>query len=162
MFAEQNSKVPSVAPEPKDPVLQQALTAAAAAHGVPRELLRAVAYVESRYVTTARNPKSGALGWFQFMPQTAAGYGIDPLNPVQAADGAARYLRWAWQTFAQDWSLALAAYNWGPERVKGHPDPGTWPRGVIDYAYAVYAGAGWPVPFYGEVTMLPASRSRRA
>src|SRR5690606_9997315 len=51
----------------------------------------------------------------QFMPATAAGFGIDPCDPAQAIDAAARYLSGLHARFG-DWDVALAAYNWGPNR----------------------------------------------
>lgn len=160
-LSREHMKQISVAPEPKDLVLQAALTDAAKHQGVPRELLKAVAWVESRYNVNARNPKTGALGWFQFMPGTAREMGIDPLNPVTSAHAAAKYLKDQYARFAQDWSLAVAAYDWGPAHVAQHPDNATWPRETKDYLYAVWGGAGWPLPFPGTIEFAqPRQRPR--
>jgi hypothetical protein len=32
-----------------------------------------------------------------------------------------------------DWSLAFAAYNWGPGNVEETPDPADWPQSVRAY-----------------------------
>ena len=53
----------------------------------------------------------------QFMPATAAGMGIDPTDPAQAIDGAAKYLRTQLDRFGSV-DLALAAYNAGPGAVQ--------------------------------------------
>jgi len=53
----------------------------------------------------------------QIMPETAAGLGVDPRDPMQSIDGAARYLRTQLNSFG-DVRLALAAYNAGPGAVQ--------------------------------------------
>jgi soluble lytic murein transglycosylase-like protein len=52
----------------------------------------------------------------QFMPATARGLGIDPTDPNQAIEGAARYLRQQLDRFGS-LELAVAAYNAGPGAV---------------------------------------------
>lgn len=78
-------------------------------------LFRALVEVESSYNPTAVSPK-GAYGLGQLMPDTARALGVDPRNPSQNLDGAARYLLAQLATF-KDVDLALAAYNAGPHRV---------------------------------------------
>jgi len=53
------------------------------------------------------------------MPGTARELGVDPMDPVQAVDGAARYLRTQLDSFGS-LDLALAAYNAGPGAVRRH------------------------------------------
>ncbi len=91
---------------------------AAARHGLDPRLLAAVAQVESGFDPRAVSP-AGAQGLMQFMPGTAADLGIDPWDPAQAIDGAARYLRSQLDTFGR-LDLALAAYNAGPGSVRRH------------------------------------------
>jgi hypothetical protein len=92
--------------------------AAGVRHGVDPRLLAAVAQVESGFNPNAVS-RAGAQGLMQFMPGTAAGLGIDPLDPAQAIDGAARYLRTQLDAFGSV-ELALAAYNAGPGAVSRH------------------------------------------
>jgi peptidoglycan DL-endopeptidase CwlO len=92
--------------------------AAGARHGIDPRLLAAVAQVESGFNPNAVS-RAGAQGLMQFMPGTATGLGIDPLDPAQAVDGAARYLRSQLETFGSV-ELALAAYNAGPGAVSRH------------------------------------------
>ncbi|MBN1172250.1 MAG: transglycosylase SLT domain-containing protein [Micromonosporaceae bacterium] len=90
---------------------------AAAKYGISATLLAAVAKVESNYNPTAVS-KAGAKGLMQIMPGTAKGLGVDPLNPAQAVDGAARLLVSNLKQFNGSLSLALAAYNAGAGAVK--------------------------------------------
>jgi hypothetical protein len=78
-------------------------------------LLQALVEAESSYNPTAVSPK-GAYGLGQLMPDTALALGVDPRDPSQNLDGAARYLLAQLATF-KDIDLALAAYNAGPHRV---------------------------------------------
>lgn len=82
----------------------------------PPEVLRSVAKVESNWNPSARSPV-GALGLMQFMPGTAKDMGIDPLDPIASLWGADEYLQQLYGQFG-NWPDALAAYNWGPARVK--------------------------------------------
>jgi len=78
-------------------------------------LFQALVEAESSYNPTAVSPK-GAYGLGQLMPDTARALGVDPRDPSQNLDGAARYLLAQLATF-KDINLALAAYNAGPHRV---------------------------------------------
>ncbi len=90
---------------------------AAAANGIDPRLLSAVAWTESGFDSSATSPV-GAQGLMQIMPRTAAGLGVDPLDPAQAFDGGARYLAQQLTAFGGRSDLALAAYNAGPTAVR--------------------------------------------
>jgi soluble lytic murein transglycosylase-like protein len=92
------------------------LSQAASANGLPGSLLAAVAQVESGFNPQAVSP-AGAQGLMQLMPSTAAGLGVDPFDPRQAADGAARLLARDLRDFGS-LPLALAAYNAGAGAVR--------------------------------------------
>lgn len=138
-------------PEPKDPIIKEAIQIAAEGQGVPPLLLRSVAYHESRYKTDAIS-NVGAQGLFQLMPRTAAQLGVDPWNPAQAADGAARLLSGWRRKYRGSWAHALAAYVWGPAKVDRAGGFGStqWPQEVRTFVQRVLEGARMPVPFSGQ------------
>jgi len=94
-----------------------AIARAAAKEGVDPALLSALTWSESGFNPQARS-SAGALGLVQLMPATARGLGVDPLDPEQALEGGARYLRQQLDTFGGRTDLALAAYNAGPTAVR--------------------------------------------
>jgi soluble lytic murein transglycosylase-like protein len=97
--------------------LEPFIIASARTYGIDAGILRALCFIESRYRTEAVSPR-GARGPMQFMPETAARYGLhDPRDPQSAIDAAARYLRVLLQRFDGRVDLALAAYNAGEGAV---------------------------------------------
>lgn len=101
--------------------LQSIIDDAANKHGVSADHLKIIAGIESSYNPKAigAQTRSGrAQGLFQFTPATAKGYGIaDPLDPVQAADGAARYWKDLTKQFDGNLPLMIAQYNGGNSGV---------------------------------------------
>lgn len=91
------------------------LSDAAQLHGLDPELLKAVAWRESRGRMTAVSNR-GALGVMQLMPGTAAELGVDPSDLADNIRGGALYLRRQLDRFGSV-PLALAAYNAGPGAV---------------------------------------------
>ena len=86
------------------------------ATGLDPELLYAVIEQESRFSACAVSPK-GAAGLMQLMPATQATYGVaDPFDPERNVATGAKFLQSLLSRFG-DLSLALAAYNAGPETV---------------------------------------------
>jgi len=90
--------------------------AAGRRYRVDPALLSAVAKAESSYNATSVS-SAGAKGLMQLMPATARELGVDPLNPGQAVDGAARLLSGYLNAYGNRVDLALAAYNAGPGAV---------------------------------------------
>ena len=73
--------------------LEPFIVAAAMRYDIDARILCAICFIESRFQISVVSPK-GARGPMQFMPETAARYGVrDPHNPEQAIDAAARYFR---------------------------------------------------------------------
>jgi hypothetical protein len=104
---------------------------------LPKGLLGSIMRAESAGQNDARSPV-GARGAFQFMPATAKEYGIDPLDPIQAADGAARYLRKSLDKFG-NLPEAVASYNAGPGRIAKTGVKGA-PRETRSYVEKVLGG----------------------
>lgn len=124
--------------------------AAAQKHGVPVGLLVAQGAQESGYwdpavVSGKRVSSAGALGVGQFMPGTAERFGIDPLDPAQAIDAQAKYMRLNADMFDGDWSKALAAYNWGEGNVQ-KKGLGRMPAETRNYLSTIMPYAGGAVP----------------
>ncbi|HBG22649.1 MAG: lytic transglycosylase domain-containing protein [Syntrophaceticus sp.] len=90
---------------------------AASKYQIDPAVLKAVAKAESNFNPQAVS-RSGALGLMQFMPGTAQSLGINPLDPAQSIQGAAKYLSSLLDQFQGNLTLALAAYNAGPGAVK--------------------------------------------
>ncbi|ELH4237934.1 transglycosylase SLT domain-containing protein [Serratia marcescens] len=86
---------------------------------------------------------AGAEGPFQFMPATGRDYGLknrdERLDFHKSSDAAARYLSDLLKRFDGDVSKAVAAYNWGPNRVS---DKGLAraPRETRDYLQKIMPG----------------------
>lgn len=93
------------------------VSAAATANQLPAALLHAVIQAESSYNSGATSPK-GAGGLMQLMPDTARELGVtDVYDPKANIQGGARYLKHLMTLFDNDISLAVAAYNAGPQAV---------------------------------------------
>lgn len=112
--------------------LRDLITAEASRQGVPPSIALAVAIKESRmchWLPTGNvvRGSAGEVGVFQLMPATAAGLGVSPEDLEQNIRGGVRYLREMFNQFGK-WDLALAAYNWGPQKLQnaltaGRPIP---------------------------------------
>ena len=113
---------------------------ASALYDLPEVLLLAVARGESDFVPTARS-KANAHGVMQILwPATANHLGIYRLSrlydPCTNIDAGARYLRELVEKFDGNLHLALAAYNYGPERIAANRD--NIPSGASWYSAYIY------------------------
>jgi peptidoglycan DL-endopeptidase CwlO len=90
--------------------------AATRRYDLPAGLLKSVARAESGFNPRAHSA-AGAIGLMQLMPGTARELGVDPHDPAEAVDGAARLLRSHLDQFGAV-RLAVAAYNAGPGAVR--------------------------------------------
>jgi hypothetical protein len=97
--------------------LRPVILRAARRYRLDPALIAAVIKAESAF-----DPKAvswaGARGLMQLMPNTAKLMGVkDSFDPEQNVMGGSRYLREMLNRFGGDLTLAVAAYNCGPERV---------------------------------------------
>lgn len=98
--------------------LESVIQPAAAKYGLDPNLVAAVIWAESSGDPNAVS-KKGARGLMQLMPATARELGVgNVLDPGQNVDGGSRYLRKMLDEHGGDLSLALAAYNAGPNAVR--------------------------------------------
>jgi hypothetical protein len=99
------------------PQFRTALADASLRWNVSAALLAAQLMAESNFNPFAVSP-AGAQGIAQFMPATAAGYGLeDPFDAAAAIDAQAHLMADLLGQFGGQVPLALAAYNAGPAAV---------------------------------------------
>lgn len=85
-------------------------------YGLPTGVLERMWQAESGKGKYMLSPK-GAQGHFGIMPGTAPELGVtDPNDLGQSANGAGLYLSRLYKKYG-DWSMALAAYNWGQGKL---------------------------------------------
>jgi hypothetical protein len=132
------------------------LTRAASRHNVSAALLAAQLMAESGFNPFAVSP-AGARGIAQFMPQTAAAYGLrDPLDPAASIDAQARLMSDLLAQFGGRTALALAAYNAGPAAVSACNcvPPYAETRAYVARILGLLGGAGVIVPPALEVRLI--------
>ena len=115
----------------------------AARWNVSGAMLAAQLMAESGFDPGAVSP-AGALGIAQFIPSTAAAYGLrDPFDPVAAIDAQAHLMSDLLRRF-RSVPLALAAYNAGPGAVEacGCADPYAETAAYVTRILALLDGAG--------------------
>lgn len=97
--------------------LEDIFNRAAAKYGVDVNLLKAIAKQESDFQPNCTS-HAGAMGIMQLMPDTAKGLGVtDPYDPEQNIMGGAKFISQMLKKYDGDVTLALAAYNAGPNNV---------------------------------------------
>ncbi len=93
---------------------------AARLYGVDPRALWTIAYLETRFRPALVSPK-GARGMMQFMPATAARFGLrNPHDPAAAINAAARYVRFLSDRYNHRLELVLAGYNAGEGAVDAY------------------------------------------
>ncbi|HWT90803.1 MAG TPA: transglycosylase SLT domain-containing protein [Solirubrobacterales bacterium] len=134
-----STTLPSFVPaQYREPILRSA-----ARWGVPPALMAGQLMAESGFDPNAGSP-AGAQGIAQFMPSTAAAYGLtDPFDPIAAIDAQAHLMSDLLRQFGSP-ELALAAYNAGPAPVEAchciPPYPET--QAYVTRILALIGGAG--------------------
>jgi hypothetical protein len=142
--------LPSFVPERyREPVLRSA-----ARWNVSAALLAAQLMAESGFNPRAVSP-TGARGIAQFMPGTAASYGLrDPFDPAASIDAQAHLMSDLLRHF-RSVPLALAAYNAGPGAVAGcRCIPYAETRAYVARILALLDGAGAVIEAPLEVRLV--------
>jgi hypothetical protein len=135
MFPSNAPPLPSATPS-----LDTLIHNAAEKHGIDANLIRSVITVESNFNVHAVSRKQ-ARGLMQLIPSTAAKYQVsDIFDPAQNIDAGTHYLKDLLGQYNGNLSLALAAYNAGPDMVakyRGVP-PFTETRSYVRYVTVLY------------------------
>lgn len=91
-------------------------------YNLPSEL-KYIPVIESGLECLALSP-SGALGLWQFIPETGRAYGLliddgfdERINPEKSTHAACEYLAYLYHIFG-NWQLSLLAYHAGPTTIK--------------------------------------------
>jgi len=116
---------PSLEPLTEKTPYQKLILAAASHYHLDPDLIHSVIAIESNFNPKAVSPKN-ARGLMQLMPRTAELMGIkDSFDPEQNINGGTRYLSDLLKKYKNNLTLALAAYNAGPDTVDryGHRVP---------------------------------------
>jgi len=108
---------PSTEPLTEKTPFQKLIHDAAARYNLDPNLIHSVISIESNFNPKAVSPKN-ARGLMQLMPRTAQLMGVkDAFDPGQNIDGGTHYLSDLLKKYRNDLTLALAAYNAGPDSV---------------------------------------------
>jgi hypothetical protein len=95
---------------------QPLIDAAAKKYSLDPNFLSRLLYQENRFRPQGTSP-AGAQGIAQFMPATAARYGVDVNDPGSSIEGAAHYLSDLSGRYGGNLGLTAAGYNWGEGNV---------------------------------------------
>ena len=114
--------------------------------GIESTLIKAIIKVESNFNYSAVSSK-GAQGLMQLMPDIVLAMKIDdPFSAKENIKAGTQYLRQLLDLFKENKTLALAAYNAGPEIVKAYngvppfPETRTYIQKVLQYYKEYSAG----------------------
>ena len=135
--------------------LEEIIHLAARQFQVDSSLIKAIIKAETDFDHRAVSRK-GAKGLMQLMPDTAREMGVkDPLDPEQNILGGTRYLSLLLKRFNDNKTLAIAAYNAGPEEVASRravppfPETRKFVKNVMNY-YREFRAASSTNPEVGR------------
>jgi hypothetical protein len=123
------------------------IRASAQKHGVDERLIAGVIGAESNFDPKAISRKR-ALGLMQLLPGTAAHYAVvNIFDPAQNIEAGTHYLKDLLGKYKGNLTLALAAYNAGPETVDRYGGVPPF-RETMDYVRTITSklDAGTPLP----------------
>lgn len=109
--------LPTPAVAAPDAPFEKLIRAAAARNGMDEKLITHVIAAESNFDPKAVSRKQ-ALGLMQLLPSTAARYSVgNAFDPAQNIEAGTHYLKDLLAKYSGNLTLALAAYNAGPDMV---------------------------------------------
>lgn len=97
---------------------------------------------------------AGACGIAQFMPATAARFGVNRYDVDSSLDGYGRYMAWLVRFFNGDWQKAVGGYNAGEGKIQN----GRWPPETREYVSYIANG----LRSVGKSLFLPFSGASEA
>lgn len=123
--------------------------------GISADLLAAQSHQESigwkpSVLSGKQRSPAGAIGISQFMPGTAAQYGVNPRDIASSVDGQARYMNKLLDQFNGNVGMALAGYNWGESRVQKRLQSGQTNFGPTETRKYVQAITGRPLEWWAQ------------
>ncbi len=155
-LADRSQSLPDSVPQFVPARFRKPILSAAMKWDVSAALLSAQLLAESNFDPSAVS-SAGASGIAQFMPGTAAAYGLrDPFDPVQAIEAQAHLMSDLLKQFGGKPALALAAYNAGPGAVSpcdcipGYPETQAYVARIL----ALLGGAGSIAPMPMEIELV--------
>jgi hypothetical protein len=154
--ADRSQSLPESVPSFVPARFRRPILAAAMKWGVSAALLAAQLMAESGFDPDAVSP-AGAQGIAQFMPGTAASYGLrNPFDPAAAIDAQGHLMSDLLKQFGGRPALALAAYNAGPGAVSpcncipDYPETQAYVARIL----AMLGGAGAIAPMPMEIELV--------
>jgi soluble lytic murein transglycosylase-like protein len=116
------------------------VSAAAQESGVDPTILARQLWQENKFKASGTSP-AGAQGIAQFIPSTAARFGVDVNSPESSIRGQGQYMHLLMNKFGGNVGLALAGYNWGEGNLKqwiaAGANPAKMPKETRDYVLAI-------------------------
>lgn len=113
-------------------------------YSLPSGMLAALHAIETGNTgkTGQVNKKSGAAGGFQFMPDTAKRFNVNPMDLQQSAEGAAKYMSYLLELFKGDLEKAVRAYHAGEGNVQRGTGMGKYNNDYWEKFKGYTAGSG--------------------
>ena len=113
-------------------------------YSLPSGMLAALHAIETGNTGKSNqvNKQSGAAGGFQFMPDTAKRFNVNPMDMQQSAEGAAKYMSYLLELFKGDLEKAVRAYHAGEGNVQRGTGMGKYNNDYWEKFKGYSAGSG--------------------
>lgn len=112
-------------------------------YNLPSGMLAALHAIETGNTgKTGQVSSAGAKGGFQFMPDTAKRFNVNPMDMQQSAEGAAKYMSYLLELFKGDLEKAVRAYHAGEGNVQRGTGMGKYNNDYWEKFKGYTAGSG--------------------